>query len=278
MISARSRRTRPGLDDKVLAEWNAMFASALAEAAALVDRHDWADAAESVATFVWEHLRRPGDGRLLRSWQRDGGARHLAYAVDHAWLVDCCTRLAELTGKAVWTARAVATADALLELFGDPEGGFFTTGGDAEALIVRPKDVLDGATPSANGVAAVALARLAALTGEARFRTAADGVVALLAEVIDHHPLAVAHTLLAASLLDEGTTEVVVAGDRPDLVRAVQGRWLPDAVLAWGERIPSPLWESREDGHAYVCHGYTCQRPTDEVATLTAQLDVSVAA
>ena len=126
--------------------------------------------------FLWDHLR-DADGRWLRSWQRDGGARHLAYAADHAWLVDCFTRMGELTGRSVWTDRATATADALIARFADPEGGgFFTTASDAEQLIVRTKDVFDGATPSANAVAAAALARLGALTGnEALHRARPEG-------------------------------------------------------------------------------------------------------
>ena len=102
LLAARSARVRPGLDDKVLTEWNAMYASALAEAAAAAGRTDWATAAVGIGRFLCDNLV-DDQGRWLRSWQRQGGARHLAYAADHAWLVDCFTRLAELTGEAVWT-------------------------------------------------------------------------------------------------------------------------------------------------------------------------------
>ncbi len=102
LFRARSERTRPGLDDKVLTEWNAMFASALAEAAAATGNPAWRDTAAGIGDFLVDHLRRP-DGRWLRSWQRRGGGRHLAYAGDYAWLVDAFTRLGELTGQARWT-------------------------------------------------------------------------------------------------------------------------------------------------------------------------------
>ena len=92
-------RVHPGLDDKVLTEWNAMFGSALAEAAAATGRGDWAAAAVRMGEFLLAEMRRRGTGRWLRSWQ-DGRARHLAYAGDYAWLVDLFTRLAELTGHA----------------------------------------------------------------------------------------------------------------------------------------------------------------------------------
>jgi uncharacterized protein YyaL (SSP411 family) len=188
-------------------------------------------------------------------------------------LIDCFTRLAELTGRAVWTDRAVAVADALLDLFHDgSEGGFFTTGSDAEKLIVRSKEIFDGATPSANAVAALALARLGALTGIDRFGRAAREVVDMFGEILSRHPTAFAHTLLTAELLMDGITEVVITGDRPDLLETVRGPWLPGIVLAWGEPTASPLWTGREGNRAYVCRNYACRLPTDDVSTLSAQL------
>jgi uncharacterized protein YyaL (SSP411 family) len=268
----REKRVRPGLDDKVVTEWNAMFVAGLASAGAAFGRDDWVAAAEETADFLWSALRRP-DGRWLRSWQRDGEARVLGYAVDYAWLVEAFVRLAEASGRGVWVARAREVADGLLSLFADPEGaGFFTTGHDAEQLIVRQKDLFDGATPAANSVACVALLRLAALTGEVRYSAAAEGVLSLLAEPMEHHPAAFSWLLGAVDLVVTGVTEIAVVGDRPDLVRAVQERYLPTAVLAWGEPYPSPLWEGRSDGTAYVCRDYACQAPAADVDTLLRQL------
>ena len=268
----REKRVRPGLDDKVVTEWNAMFLGSLASAGAAFANDDWLRAAEATAEFLLASLRRP-DGRWLRSWQRDGGARVLAYAVDYAWLVEGFTRLAEATGRARWIDEARAAADGLLDLFTDQDGaGFFTTGHDAERLIVRQKDLFDGATPAANSVAAVALVRLAALTGETRYHQAAEGVLSLLAEPMAHHPGAFTYLLGVVDLVTTGVTEIAVVGTRPDLVRAVQERYLPTAVLAWGEPYPSPLWEQRADGFAYVCRDYACQAPAADVDTLLDQL------
>ena len=273
LFEARARRVRPGLDDKVLTEWNAMYASALAEAAFANGNPDWTLSAVSIGGFLYDHLRRADDGRWLRSWQREGGAKHLAYAADYACLVDCFTRLAELTGRAIWTARAIETADALLELFHDDgDGGFFTTGHDAEALLVRTKDVFDGATPSANGVAAVAFVRLGALTGFDRYTEAAHEIVDLVGELLIRHPTAFAHTVVAADLLRRGLTEVVITGDRPDLLDVVRRQWIPDAVMAWGEPTASPLWEGRDPGLAYVCRHYACQMPASDPESLSMQL------
>ncbi len=272
MFEARERRVRPGLDDKVLAEWNGLFLSTLAEAAAATGDPGWRVAAVACGEFLLANLRRE-DGRWLRAWQSEAGARHLAYAADHAALVDAFTRLGELTGEARWTTAAVATADALLELFWDEEeGGMLTTGHDAEVLIARQQDLLDNATPSASSNAALALARLAALTGHDRFATVARRIVGRLAGPALQHPTAFANLLAAADELANPPVEVVVTGERPDLVGVVQRRWLPGGVLAWGERTDSPLWEGREDGRAYVCQAYACRQPVTTVEDLEAQL------
>jgi hypothetical protein len=272
LFEARAGRVRPGLDDKILTEWNAMFCSALAEAAAATGRRDWTDAAVGVAEFLVTHLRRPGDGRWLRSWQ-GGVAHHLGYAGDYAWMVDCLTRVGELTGEARWLETALSTAGAMLELFASDGGPLFTTGSDAESLVVRPTELLDGATPSASAVAAGALLRLAALTGEDALGAAGEGLLGALVPMADSHPLAAAHAIATCALAGGGITEVVVAGERPDLVATVGRRFEPTAVVAWGERTASPLWAGRQDGFAYVCRRYTCREPAADPGALATQLD-----
>jgi hypothetical protein len=150
-------------------------------------------------------------------------------------------------------------------------GGFYTTAHDAEPLVTRPKDLLDNAVPSANSAGALALARLAALTDDDRHRRAAERAVALVAGPATDHPTAFAHALEAVDVLGR-PREIVVAGDRPDLVAVVHRRYLPEAVLAWGERTDTPLWEGRDDGKAYVCEQLTCKEPVSEPAALAAQL------
>jgi len=280
LFEARAARVRPGLDDKVLTEWNGLMLAALSEAAAATGRADWLAAAVQTGEFLLGSLRRD-DGRWLRSWQ-DGRAATLGFAADYAAMVDAFTRLGEATGQARWTAAAVVTADALLDLFWDDEhGGLFTTGHDGEPLVARPKDLLDSATPSANSLAAVALLRLSALTGDERYRRRGEAIVALLGGMAVTHPSAFGHLLAAVDLVAGKTAEIVVTGERPDLVTEVQRRWLPNAVLAWGERTGSPLWAGRDleghgagaDGRAYVCRDYACSLPATTVAELAAQLD-----
>jgi uncharacterized protein YyaL (SSP411 family) len=275
LLEYRNRRVRPGLDDKVLAEWNGLMLATLAEAAAATGNEVWMAEAVRTGEFLCTNLR--VDDRWMRSWQADAGARHLAYAADHAALVDAFTRLAEATGDARWITEAVRTADALLELFWDEDGGgFYSTGHDAEKLITRPKDILDNATPSANSAAAVALLRLAALTGSDRYRERAEDVLRLVGAAAGQHPTAFGNLLAAVDLAASGTTEIVVSGDRPDLVAEVQRRYLPNAVLAWGEPYDSPLWEGRDQPAAYVCRNYVCALPATDVDGLLSVLGSSV--
>ena len=281
--AARAKRVRPGLDDKVLTEWNAMFCSSMAEAASAARRTDWATAAVQVAEFLWRELRR-SDGRWLRSWQA-GSARHLAYSADYAWVVDCFTRVYELTGEQRWLTRASEVASAMLALFADAGatttatgGPLATTGVDAPALVVRPMEVLDGATPSATAVAGTALVRLGALVADAELSRAGERLLGSLAPLAGEHPLAVATAVAGAELVAGGLTEVVVTGDRPDLLEAVRSRYEPGVVVAWGEAADTDLWRGRAEGMAYVCRHYVCAAPAATAEEVTLRLDAEVQA
>ena len=175
LFEARDHRVRPGLDSKVLLEWNGLMLATLAEAAAATGDRRWLDAALETASFLCNNLR-DADGRWLRTWQgpvegtaADGHAKILAYGADHGAMIDAFIRLGEASGEARWIDEAITTADALIELFWDEQdGGVFSTGSDAESLVTRPKELMDNATPGANSLAAVGLLRLAAITGGGR--------------------------------------------------------------------------------------------------------------
>ncbi len=276
LFQAREMRVRPGLDDKVLTEWNGLMLASLAEAALVTSNHQWLAAATKNGEFLLSRLRQE-DGRWLRSWQPgdDGGrARHLAFAADLAALADGFTRLAEASGQRRWIAAATDAADQLLDLFWDDErGGVYSTGRDADPLICRPKDVADNAVPSANSATAVALLRLSALTGNERYRQRALDIMRLLGPLAANHPTAFGHLMAAIDMVDAGFSEIVVPGDEQDLLDVVRLRYLPNSVLAWGEAYESPLWDGRERGLAYVCRQFTCGLPASTPAELAAQLD-----
>ena len=268
LFEARTYRIRPARDDKVLTEWNAMAIAALAEAGAALDRPDYLGAASATAAFLLSTLRR-SDGRWLRSYA-EGASAHLAVAADYAWLVEAFVRLAEATGEAQYLVEARQVADDLLARFRAPDGGLYQVGDDAPALIVRPRDTYDGGTPSATSVAAVALLRLGVLIGEPSYEEAASRLIAHASAAIAKVPAAFPQLIGALLSIEEGVVEIVAPG-RPDLARSCQGRYLPGAVLAWGERTDSPLFADRPDGQVYVCVGGTCLAPVgDEVALLDA--------
>lgn len=146
LFAARTTRPHPGLDDKVITEWNALMIASLAEAAAAFGNDAWALAAQRAGDFLATTMRRT-DGRYLRTWHRDAPGKHLAMAADLANAIDAYVRLYELSGLARFVALARDAADQLLAYhWDDADGGVFTTPSDGERLIVRQKDLIDNAT------------------------------------------------------------------------------------------------------------------------------------
>ena len=268
LFDSRKTRVRPGLDDKVITEWNAMMLSTIAEAASLMGRADWLEAALLNGEFLINNLR-DENGVWKRSWHDSGSpkARHHALAADISHLVDAFTRLGEASGQAKWMLFAREAADNLLDNYWDNErGGVFTTPKTGETLIVRQKDVMDNATPSANSTAANALYRLAALSGEEKYAHHADSILRLLSRISTSAPTAFSNLLNAVHLRHVGVTEVVITGSRSDLLREFNKRWIPTAVIAWGETYESPLFADRKPDLAYVCKQYACMSPSSDPA------------
>ncbi len=283
LLARRDERVRPGRDDKVLLGWNALFLAALTEAAAALDRDDWMAAARANARFLLSELR-DADGRFRRSWK----APYLAYAEDYGALLEALLTLAELDDLA-WLGHARTVADDLLRLFLDTDaGGFFTTGHDAEELVVRPKDLFDDATPSANALAANGLLRLAALTGDEQYAEPARQVLELLARPMASHPTGFAYFLAALERALYPPIETVIVGD-PDspATRALRGevvhRLIPAAITVVAadadETIPVLAGRgARGEPTAYVCEHYACRVPVTQPDALREQIDAALAA
>ena len=279
--AARAARVRPGLDDKVLLAWNALFLRTLAEAADAFENEAWMDAARANARFLLTSMRR-ADGRLLRSWQ-DGRATIPAFAEDYAALLEALVTLAEFDDPA-WLRDARTVADGLVTLFADDErGGVHTTGADAEALIVRPKDFQDNASPSENSLAANAFLRLGALTGDGPLAERGARWVRALVPVLGEHPSAFAYLLDAARRAAGPQREVVVIGDPADprtgaLRGVLRAAVLPGTVrlVAAPDSDPSlsPLLVGRVGDaadsvpRAYVCEGSVCAQPATTAEAL----------
>ncbi|MGO9487941.1 MAG: thioredoxin domain-containing protein [Solirubrobacteraceae bacterium] len=207
LLEARSRRVRPGLDDKRLTSWNALMISALAETGAALGAASRAgvpdgtgqqllDAAVACAEFI-DREQRDEHGGLLRSYNA-GRSGIGAFLEDYAYMVEAAIVLFEATCQERWFELAVTLADQMIDRFADPQnGGFFSTASDQEQLIVRRKDVEDSPIPSGSSSAAMGLGRLAQLTGESRYEIQGASVLALLGEIAPRHPAAFGHLLQA---------------------------------------------------------------------------------
>jgi uncharacterized protein YyaL (SSP411 family) len=287
LFEAREARVRPATDDKVLAAWNGLAISALAEAGRAFGEPRYVEAAVAAAEFVLENLRSPG-GRLLRSW-REGRGGPPAFADDHALLAEACLTLYETTFELRWFVAARALAEDLLRLFRDPErGGFFQGGSDAEALVVRSKDVVDNAVPSGNSAAADVLLRLAHLTGEPDHERAGASALRLVRDAMAGAPGGFGHALCALELYLGPVREVAIVGDpaavatRALAAEVTSERFVPNHVLAVAgpddeaSRTEIALLLERPQRDrlptAFVCERFTCKLPVTEPEELAAQL------
>ena len=282
LYRAREERVRPGLDDKVLADWNGLMIAALAAAGMGFDRADWIDLAEDGFAFIADALGE-GDGRLAHAW-REGKRAHRAILDDYANMSRAALLLHEATGDADYLAAArrwVAICD---QHYRDPRGGYFFTADDAEALLVRTKQAYDQPNPAGNGTLVEVLARLYYLTGEDLFRARAEEVLAAFAGEAQRNLFGLATLLNGAELL-ERALQVVVVGARaaPEtqaLLRTINAACLPTRVLsvvAGAAELPEShpaAGKGMVGGRAtvYLCEGTVCSLPLSDLAALQAAL------
>ena len=285
LLEHRNARIRPGTDTKVLSSWNALTAAALAEAGALLGRPAWVRAAIETMEFVTSSMI--VDDRLLRSYKHDHGrgqVKHLGVAEDYAFYLEASLALWETTFDQRWLERARWAADRGIDLFEDKDkGGFFTTGGDAEGLVVRPKDLFDNAVPSANSVFAMELQRLALLTGDRMYDEVALRAMQLVRDVAPRSPLGFGTMLGAYEFYAGDSVEIVIVGDNSrELVDAAHTNYVPSKVLIAAERPTAddaqriPLLEGRteiRETTAFVCRRGICKLPVSDAKSMLEQLE-----
>lgn len=272
LFAVREQRIRPGLDDKILTAWNALMIEGLAHAARIFDRPDWLDAACRALDFLHqEHWR---DGRLMAT-SRHGRAQLPAYLDDYAYLLAAVLELLQAEYRAEYLHFARQLADALLMYFEDEvTGGFYFTAHDHETLIQRPKNCHDGAMPSGNGVAAIALQRLGHLLGEVRYLEAARRTLETFWPQLKRQTGGSASLLWALEETLMPPPIVILRGPAEDLpewqhrlasYRAVIALALPNGTTD----LPSAL-AKQETPHvnAWVCQGVKCFMPIANFAML----------
>jgi uncharacterized protein YyaL (SSP411 family) len=270
LLAARDRRVRPGLDDKVLADWNGLMIAALVNAGIAFDEPGWIDMAARAFRFVAEAMTR--DGRLGHSW-REERLLFPGLASDFAAMIRAALALHEATGERDYLDWAVASQGVLERHYANPEtGGCFLTADDAEGLVMRPAATIDDATPNPNSLAAQNLLRLAVLTGDDAWRARVDrlfdGLLPLAAQNLFGHV-----ALLNALDLRLRAAEIVVTGAGAErlaaaalkipfidriVLRAASAQSLPAAHPAQAKIAAA------QESAAFVCVGETCSLPVTQ--------------
>src|SRR5580693_7200222 len=269
LLAARDARVRPGLDDKVLADWNGLMIAALADASLMFDEPLWLDLAARAFDFVARAMTR-GD-RLGHSW-RQGQLKFPGLATDFAAMIRAALALYEATGKKPYLDQALGWQRALDRDYADAAtGAYYLTAADAEGLVIRPASTADEATPNHNAVAAQNLIRLALLAGEDRWREQADRLIAAIA------PQAVENLYMHMALLNAvdlrlRAAEIVVTGEGASaeaLLAAARARPPLDRIVLHArsaQALPPQhparaKVEAADQPLAFVCIGEACSLP-----------------
>jgi uncharacterized protein YyaL (SSP411 family) len=284
LLAARLTRVQPGRDDKVVTAWNGLTVTALAEAGVALDRPDFVDAAQRCATALLDlHLV---DGRLRRASLGGRVGDSAAILEDHAMLATGLLTLHQITGDASWLTAATGLLDIALRHFVDPDrpGRWYDTADDAEQLMVRPGDPLDGATPSGASSVAEALLAAAHLAGPDRadrYATAAADTLASSTPVLARLPRSAGHWLAVAESALRGPIQVAVASDGggSELLTAARRLAPGGAIVVGGAVDSSELLADRDRvgglDAAYVCRGRVCDLPVTSAVELAAALGAS---
>ncbi|ATY14688.1 thioredoxin domain-containing protein [Amycolatopsis sp. AA4] len=282
LLEARAARPQPGRDDKVVAAWNGLAISALAEAGVALERPQWIELARNAASLLLDlHLV---DGRLRRS-SRDGAVgAPVGVLEDYACLADGLLALHQATGEPRWLTEATRLLDVALTHFASDSapGAYHDTADDAEVLVQRPSDPTDNASPSGASALAGALLTASALAGSdqaARYRDAAELALRRVGLLAARVPRFAGHWLSVAEAAQSGPVQVaVVGGERAQLVTAAAQHIHGGGIVLGGEPdAPGvPLLADRPlvggEAAAYVCRGYVCERPVTAADQLIAQL------
>ncbi|WP_338418638.1 thioredoxin domain-containing protein [Bacillus pumilus] len=285
--SVRQQRPAPLVDDKVLTSWNALMIAALAKAGRVFDAEGAIHMAKQAMSFLETHLVQ--HERLMVRY-REGDVKHLGFIEDYAHMLKAYMSLYEATFELDWLEKASAIAENMFELFWDKEkGGFFFSGSDAESLLVREKEVYDGAMPSGNSTALKHLLMLSRLTGRQDWLDTLDQMFQAFYVDVSSYPSG--HTAFLQGLLSQYATkrEIIILGKNGDpqkeqLLQALQKRFMPfDIILTaeTGQELAklAPFTKDYKtiDGKTtvYICENYSCRQPITDIDEAMAQLSLS---
>jgi uncharacterized protein YyaL (SSP411 family) len=280
MSEARAKRIRPHLDDKILASWNGLMLGAFARAAVILGEEKYRAAAEKNLWFLREKLWDEKSKTLFHRW-RDDERDHVQLLEGYAFLLDGVIQLYEATLEPKHLDFAIELAEATIAKFYDPaNGGFWQSPADTTDLILRVKDDYDGAEPSGNSVATLALLKLAGITDREDFRQPAEATLQLFAHRLQNQPAGLAFLLHALDFWLDEPRRVVICGDTNstnfhELLRAAHSVYQPNKIVLGNAGAVEPFAKTlstKAKATAFVCTGAACQPPTDNAATLKKSL------
>ncbi|MDI3481348.1 MAG: uncharacterized protein PWQ97_1003 [Tepidanaerobacteraceae bacterium] len=281
LFNEREKRIRPHKDDKILTSWNGLMIAALAKGARVAGNEKYALMAKKAVEFIFSKLVRE-DGRLLARY-REGEAAIPAYLDDYAFLVWALLELYETTFDASYLKKALETNRQMLDLFWDEKSsGLFFYGKDVEELLIRPKEIYDGAIPAGNSAAAYNMLKLARITGDNSLEEHARRIFNAFAGTVIPYPSAHAHLMVALQFALGASREIVIAGvpdadDTLKMIQKIRSHYLPDTVVLLhpagdaGENIRKLLPFIKDmkplEGRAtaYVCENFACRPPVLDI-------------
>ncbi len=277
LFAARAQRIRPDRDDKVVAAWNALAISALAEAGTILNEPAWLEAATRAAELIWA-THQAGTPEFARTSLAGTAGNNRATLEDLALVASSYQTLFSLTGNIVWWERATYLLGRIATEFTDPAGGFFDTATSAETLIARPQDFADNASPCGNSAALAAFLTHAAVTGDRASQDQVERVLARFVPLMAGAPRFASWALAQAEAHLAGPMQIAIVGaPGSELHRTALLTAKPGTVTVVGEEnTPVALFEqrTRQGGldTAYVCQNFTCKLPVTDSESLAAQL------
>ncbi len=290
LFHIRKQRVPPLKDDKILTDWNGLMIAALAMGARILGNYVYAEAAKTAAAFIHRRLT-DENGQLLHRF-RDNQAGVLANANDYSFMIMGLIELFRATFEPEYLSRAIELQKQMQENFWDhATGGFYLTSNMAEPLPTRPKELYDGAMPSANSVAFSNLLLLSRLTGDTRWEESADEMVKTFSGTIKKQPSAFTHFLYSLEFATGENQEIVIAGETTStntekMLSVLDKKYMPNMVLLIktsknGEQLAkiAPFTETLDpvdnQTTAYVCTGFSCSTPITDPRELGSLIEGS---
>ena len=287
LFETRDKRNHPYKDDKILTDWNSLMISAFAKAAQVFDNKEYTDIAESAVNFILEKLALR-DGRLLHRY-RNGNSDIDGNINDYAFFIAALLDLYESTFAVEYLSKAIEFQNVMNEYFWDEKkSGFFFTASDIEQLLVRQKEIYDGAIPSGNSVSFLNLIRLQHFTGNIVYGMKADAMIKIFSQVITAMPSAYTNFLSGLDYYFGSSNEILLVGSNDSELKnyskLIQEKFIPNKTILMKNRknaeiissiseftAPYPITDNHD--FVYICENFSCQLPISSKVDLIKKLE-----